>query len=38
MKKETGVLMSLNLEAIKIKNSSTISEDLGKSPWQEPKY
>jgi len=37
MEKETGMLMSLNLEAIKIKNSSTTSEDLGKSPWQKPK-
>tara|TARA_B100000029_G_scaffold103718_1_gene94264 strand:+ start:12366 stop:12959 length:594 start_codon:yes stop_codon:yes gene_type:complete len=37
MEKETGMLMSLNLEATKIKNSSTINVDLGKSPWQKPK-
>jgi len=35
MEKETGMLMSLNLEAIKIKAPSTYNTNPGKSPWRK---
>jgi predicted SAM-dependent methyltransferase len=38
MEKDTGMLMSLNLEAIKLKEPSIDNANLGKSPWQKSNH